>query len=318
MSLINKQSIEQTKLMDQKIADMLQNEVDSHINEQGKLWELDDDHYRASVGINASSLADVRRSPAHYYAHQILGIGRETTPAMEFGSLVHSAILEPHTLHEKYINDQEFVEAVIQDKPDTKSPRATKVYKDLVNNAKLQGKTVLTDKDFTSMSNIVDAVYSHQTAKNILNNGHPEKVLYAQDPDTGLLLKGKMDFILSDGYVVDVKTTKDASRAEFTKSLFNYNYYVQAAFYLHIAKLSLGQSFKNFLFICIEKDEPHQVAIYTPDEGALDAGERVFKRDLRILSECYEKNQWPGYSSKIENIALPHWAFNHLEDYIDG
>lgn len=286
--------------------------------DKGKLWDMTDEEYFGFPGINASSLADVRRSPLHYYDKHILGNKSYSSKAMDFGSLVHAAVLQPEKVHTNFVNNQEFIEAVMKETPDSKKPTATKLYKELVAKAVKSGKTVVDDADFTGMNNILEKVYSHPTAKNMLSNGHAEKVLFAEDPGTGLLLKCKADWILSDGYIIDLKTTRDASYNHFQRSMYNFNYYVQAAFYLHIARNSLGAAFKNFLFICVESTAPHGIAIYRADEAALDAGERVFKRDLRILKECYQSGKWPGYKGTVQNLALPPYAFNQLEDFIDG
>lgn len=287
-------------------------------SEKGKLWDLTDEEYFGFPAVNNSSLPDIRRSPEHYYYNNVLGNKKYQSKAMDFGSLCHAALLQPDTIHEKFVNDQEFIEQVMEEKPDTKSPRATKIYKDLAKAAQAQGKTIVSDADFTGMNRIVDKVYSHPIAKNMLSAGHAEKTVFCEDPTTGLLLKAKMDFILGDGFIIDLKTTEDASMRPFQKSLWNYNYYVQSPFYLHVARNSMGPAFKNFLFLSVESSEPHGLSVYRADEGVLDAGERVFKRDLRLIAQCFNTNKWPGYSTGIQNIALPPWAFNQLEDIIDG
>jgi exodeoxyribonuclease VIII len=282
------------------------------------LHSLPDDVYRAALGINQSSLEDFRTNQRKYHWKHVLGHKDDPTQAMNVGSLFHRTVLEPHTVHEKYISDQIIVEEIKQSRPELVSIAASKEYKEFIKGQEAKGVTVLKQDIFDSVAGMLDAVYSHPYAKNMLKNGTPEAAMFAKDPISGLMLKGKVDFLLSDGYLIDIKSTDDASPDEFKKSVYTYNYYIQAAYYLKLAQLAYGKHFKHFLFICVEKKAPYEVAIYQLDEGALDAGERVMTRDLRMLSQAIAKNEWQGYGNSIKTLTLPHWAWGQLEEKIDG
>ncbi len=280
------------------------------------ILDFTDEAYHNGIGVSNSQLCDFAVTPKKFYYNHVLGNKETGTEAMAIGDLVHKAILEPHLVHECYASDAEIIEKVLEADPKSKRPTATKLYKELLAEYESNGKTILKDEHFEMMRKMVDAVYTHPRAKNMLSNGMAEKCLYAKDPETGLIIRGKADFILIDGIIIDVKTTADASPEQFSGSIWNYRYHVQAAFYLHLAKLAIGAQFKDFVWICLEKKKPYDLAIYTPDAGTLDYGEQMFKKNLNELAKCYEKDVWPGYSSNIEPISVPHWAWNKAEGLI--
>lgn len=314
-----KQQIEITLENNNKLPGAILNQQLEALEQAGGQGIIDfsDEVYHNGIGVSNSQLSDFAVTPKKFHYNHIMGNKDMSSEAMDIGDLVHKAILEPHLVHETYVSDAELLEKVYALKPDSKSPRATKHYKELILEYEVLGKKVLKDEHFDMMRKMVDAVYSHPRAKNMLSNGMAEKCLYATDPETGLVLRGKADFILIDGIIIDVKTTASANPDEFSKSIWNYRYHVQAAFYLHLARLAIGEQFKDFVWICLEKTKPFDdMAIYTPDEGTLDFGQQMFRKNLNELAKCYQTNKWPGYSNNIEQIALPNWAWNKAEGLI--
>lgn len=145
--------------------------------------------------------------------------------------------------------------------------------------------------------------------------------------------------------IVDLKTTEDASPEGFAKSMANYRYDVQHAYYMDGTRLALEQGKctppqkgtaelsvywidpvtgvlcrcrpdfwngypKRFAFIAVEKKPPHAVAVYVLDSDGVDIGRAQYQHDLRIYAECLRTNEWPGYGDKIQTISLPAWHAN--------
>jgi hypothetical protein len=57
--------------------------------------------YRAFPALNQSAAKHILTSPAHYQAY--INTPQEETKALKFGTVVHSAVLEPHTLDDLYV-----------------------------------------------------------------------------------------------------------------------------------------------------------------------------------------------------------------------
>ena len=105
--------------------------------------------------------------------------------------------------------------------------------------------------------------------------------------------------------MVDLKTTKDADWKAFQKSIANFRYHVQAAYYMDNAK-QLGAD--DFIFIAQEKDPPYAVAVYQLEETDIKKGREEYEVNLHQLKQCRKNNSWPGYGNMVMSISLPGWA----------
>lgn len=143
----------------------------------------------------------------------------------------------------------------------------------------------------------------------------------------------------------DLKTTEDASPEGFAKSIANWRYDVQHAFYMDGTRLALEQGKcnppqegkaelsvywtdpvtgvlcrcrpdfwrgypKHFAFIAVEKKPPYAVGVYVLDSEGVEIGRAQYQHDLRVYAECVRTGEWPGYGDKIQTIRLPGWHAN--------
>lgn len=190
-----------------------------------------------------------------------------------------------------------------------------------------EGKTILDDEMFYQLINMRDAVYAHPSANKLLTKvpGKAEVSAYWHDPETGELCRVRPDWWREDGYIVDLKTTTDASPEGFAKSVVNWRYHVQAPYYMDGLNHAAEQSgtdikpIKGFVFLAVEKDacvvngEAKGVGVYVLDEEALHEGAAQYRKNLNTYVLCSNENKWPGYSNKVETLTLPKWAFKSEE-----
>lgn len=185
-----------------------------------------------------------------------------------------------------------------------------------------EGKTILDEELFYQLINMCDAVYAHPSAHKLLTKvpGKAEVSAYWHDPETGELCRVRPDFWREDGYIVDLKTTTDASPEGFAKSLANWRYHVQAPYYMEGMTYAAMQAdidinpIKGFVFLAVEKDacvvngESKGVGVYILDDDAMEQGRIEFRKNLNTYVRCSNENKWPGYSNKVEKLSLPKWA----------
>lgn len=264
------------------------------------IQSISSEAYRSASGVSRSMLEWLTppKTPAHFKAKYIDKlIPNEETPALTMGSLVHRCVLEPDTM-----------EGAFHIKPAgmnfaTKEGKAWKESRD--------HSPIITSKDADAINGMRDSVWSHPKASAILKASEFERSAFVDDD--GLLLKARFDALPKTGNVIaDLKTCESADLESVEKSMFQYGYFRQAAFYLRVANL-LGMKRDFFVFIFVEKTPPYAVACYTPADIVLEAGEMMVNRDLQLLRNCYETNRWPGYSQDIEPCALPPYAMRQLE-----
>ena len=104
-----------------------------------------------------------------------------------------------------------------------------------------------------------------------------------------------------------MKTTQDGRARAFEKSVANYGYARQAAFYRDgFAKV--GVPVEAFVFVAVEKSAPWLVSLFMLDDESMQRGEAMVREDLRTLAECLERDEWPGHPVEIQTISLPPWA----------
>ena len=161
--------------------------------------DMPSDDYHAYPAWNKSSLDLIARSPAHYK----FAAPREASRAMEIGSAVHAAVLEPRVFKRDYV--------LLQDVTD----RRSSVYKEAV---KVHGSaSVLTGTEAVMVECIRETV-QHDIIK---RPGHAEISVFATCSETGLMIKCRFDYLTLCGAAIDLKTTQAARASEFSKSVYN-------------------------------------------------------------------------------------------------
>ena len=258
---------------------------------------LSNEAYHSLKAVSPSQIKVLGRSPLHYF-DRFLAEDRERpepTAAMLLGTALHTAVLEP-----------ELWDSTIAVPPQT-FDRRTKVGKELAAafDAESAGKIVLAPDDADQVRRMADAVRKHPAAGFLLElPGRREASYTWEDPQTGLQCKTRPDWHSLDGrLVVDVKTTRDASRAEFAKSIANLDYHVQAAW----NRAAIGA--EQFLTIAVESTRPFAVAVYPASEAMIAAGDRRIEAAMAQLAQCWASGEWPGYGDIIaEPIELPGWC----------
>lgn len=250
--------------------------------------------YLASPAISKSGLDQINHSPAHYQAW--LKHRPEPTKAMAFGSALHCALLEPDRFTSAY------AEAPDCDKRTTKGKEAFAAWEQ-----ENQGKISLSKDDMEKLRNMQDAFFSHTLVSGALNNAFIERSVFWRDEATGVDCKARPD-IVTDGLILDLKTTEDAGIKEFSRSAFNWRYHVQAAMYLAGASAALKQEFKEFVFIAIEKEPPFAIAVYRADPELLKRGRYEMQENLFTYAKCVINGSWPAYPDVVQTIQLPVWA----------
>lgn len=258
--------------------------------------------YHRHAAVSKSHLDQVARSPLHYWARYVdpNRVEPEPTAAMAIGSAVHTHVLELDQWDARYVTAPEGID---------RRTKAGKAEWEAFTTA-ATGRTVLAKADAEQVMRMGHAVYSHPAAAMLLKQlpGKAETTWMWTDDATGLQCKCRPDWLTDDGsLIIDLKTTEDASPAGFRKSIANWRYHVQAAWYLDGLEHATGTRPEQFIFICVEKKPPYAVAVYAADAEMIAAGAATAARDLEVLATCKAADAWPGYSDQIELISLPAW-----------
>lgn len=174
-----------------------------------------------------------------------------------------------------------------------------------------KGKYLIDKETEERFQGMLESIGNHETAYGLLYHEETvkEESIFWDDPTFGFKCKCRPDIRRpSLELLTDLKTTKDASPAEFSRSCANYNYHVQAAWYLAGINAVQSDWYRDFLFVCVEKSEPFAVAIYRASQLMLDIGRNKIKSVLGTYADCLRSNKWPAYPDEVQELDLPGWA----------
>ena len=206
--------------------------------------------------------------PERYKAHD-----GETTPAMEFGTLVHQIVLEPDSLGHYAVLD---AAAIAGSNPKTgrpyDAPTMTGRWKAAVAGAEQDGRTVVAQSDWDRAHAMRDALAAHPKAARMLFDlpGENEVSAFWRREDD-LRLKARYDRLIS-GAVLDLKTTSaKPGEHSLRRAVWDYGYHPSAAHYLSVAA-GLDLDVETFALVFVGKEPPHYVTVCDFSDDLLGAG----------------------------------------------
>lgn len=222
---------------------------------------------------------------------------------MSMGTTSHTAVLEP----ERFLKDYAIWKST--DAEGKTKQRRGKGWEEF---QKLNdGKVIVKDDEYDEAISLRDAVRRDPIAMKYLAMGEPEIALQWTDNDTGILCRGRIDWMTNVDdqiCIVDLKTTRDASPFAFSKDCAKYSYHLQLAYYADAIELATGQMPKCVV-VAVESHAPYDVVTYIVPEEVLDIGRVVYKELLEKLKFCNESGMWAGQGEMMERyLTLPAWC----------
>lgn len=257
------------------------------------------DYHSDRSRISNSQLSKLKESPKEYYAEYILGKRQEATAAMLRGSMVHTLVFEP----QEYAN-----EYALSPKCDRRTKDGKELWARYIELS--AGKTLIDDNQHDEAERIANAILLHKDfAACMALIDDDAKIEQRIDFDWyGTPSRCKPDLLLPKHKLcVDLKTTADASPDGFAKSVGNFGYHRQQAFYQHAIEQTYGEPFR-FLFAVVETKEPYNTAVYELDQTSVDRGANEIDELINELNIRTANNDWlPEYSKGIVPLTLPRW-----------
>lgn len=229
--------------------------------------------------------------------HHAKNMRIEKTAAMDLGTATHVAILEP----------EKFLTSVIKGPDDRRGNK----WKDVYDEAAAYGKLALTSGDYEKCLYMRDSAHRLSIVRQLTDGlQKTEQSAFWQDEATGLNCRCRPD-LYHPGLAImaDLKTTADASKEAFRKSVAGYGYHMQQAFYSDGWTLSGGGAVEGFVFIAVESFEPFAVAVYELKPSAYMEGKAATRSALETIERCEKMGIWDGYSEDVQELDLPHWAY---------
>lgn len=252
-------------------------------------------NYHSDIDVQSCSLLKpMLVSPAHYRC-QFFEL-RKTSPAMEFGTLIHTLVLEPHLFLSQY--------AVFSGKRDGRDKEykafcATNPGKTVIDDVALQTARILTDK-------ILHRIFRGRMFGDYLAEGEPEASIYFTDPSTDIRCRVRVD-LLHPEYLFDLKTSAFIAIREWLRHALSLDYDLQAYMYaLGHCLFSGREKPLPFVFITAESDRPFSVSSFMVGESFIAEGGRKYREAMSGLSACSAVGHWPDAGADA-TLDLEHW-----------
>lgn len=154
-------------------------------------------------------------------------------------------------------------------------------------------------------------------------SGTPEQSLFWEDHRHQIWRRARLDWVPTwfypDGKLVvpDYKTCKSADPVKLQRTLVDYGYDQQAAWYSDAAEaLGLAPHGVRFVFVFQEKEPPYVVSVLEPDEVVLERGRARNWLAMTLYAECRASGVWPGYVEGVGVLELPRWVESEFQDEV--
>lgn len=262
-----------------------------------------DDEYHADTLVPGGSLSStgakaLLRSPAHYKWQQENRVDKAT---FDVGHAVHSMVLGVGL----------DIVAIPEEILASNGAASTKEAKEFIANARKAGKVPLKADVVAECKALTESVLAHPLARALLERpGKAEQSVFAQDPQTKVWLRARIDYLPDPGdeqtVIVDLKTAVSADPRDFGRATAEWGYDVQAVWYESLLNLT-RESDTSFRFIVVEKSAPYLVSVIELDAEYAQIGRARMRRAIDTFKECVEKNEWPGYPEISNLVGPPTW-----------
>lgn len=257
--------------------------------EYGEFDIEDIEEYASIKALNSSSLKQGEKTSLHIDA-TLDGRLKYTKKEFDFGFEFHCMLFEPEKFNQLfYISKQHLGKKTNIDK--------AALLKELPYNG---GKERIDLDDGEIMKRMVESLNSHPGIRDLIEaSGFIERTIIWKDVDFNINCKGRIDKLIPDNFIIDLKSTKDACESYFSKDFKKYGYALQAAFYLDgYRALYPNANSIEFAFIAIDKQEPYLCELYEVSEKTINEARNKYKNYIRNYID-YKNNPDILYTSKV-------------------
>lgn len=254
------------------------------------------DDYRARKAINATAIKAGARSMKHM--HHALTSGREPSPAMAWGTLVHEFAL----------GTPDFV--IYQGIRRGKEWDAFQ--------AANTGRRIIIESERKALldeAGLVRSLLDDPDAGPLLEGADMEQPIYWEEPGIGQC-KALPD-VWNAGDLADLKTCQSVAERDFTASSWRMGYHFQLAWYRRGCR-AIGLEVKRVFIIAVESSAPFDVAVFSVSDMLLDWAEAECLRIAKRYVECVAEESFPGQHAGPLVLIQPEWADEQIQSQFDG
>ena len=274
-------------------------EADEQEPEQGIVLDLPEAAYHAHPSLSSTGARRILDSPARFRWEQQHPVVKD---AFDVGKAVHAEVLGVGA------------RLVVVDADSWR----TKAAKEARDEARAAGQVPILSGDVEDIRAMAAAVLAHPVARSLFERpGAAEVSLFGIDEPTGTALRARFDFLPDPvpgvrTIAVDLKTTRSADPRKFGRSVAEFGYHQQEAWYRDLLGQVRGDD-AAFVFVAVENTAPWLVSVCELTADAVAVGRSRNRVAVDLYASCAAADDWPGYGMDIFPIDLPAWAVYEAE-----
>ena len=268
--------------------------------------------YHAAPGISSSALKAGQVSMAHMREYVTAG-GKDATPAMRWGTLIHAAVLEPEVFSAKC--------AIWRGRPLKSGARKGEITLDRTGAewasfVQEEGGGgcgwIITADEQAALLRMQASVHADPLAHQLIASHAHEVSMFWDDPMYG---RGKARL---DGWhnerasAFDLKTTANIVPGRFLANAERMHYHVQFGWYSHGCE-RVSRWPWHWHIITLEQSPPYAVVVYEVDDGVLEAGAEAATDTAKAYRASEVTGSWPGPCEGVQVYERPQWAVPEVE-----
>ncbi|KJV08005.1 PD-(D/E)XK nuclease-like domain-containing protein [Methylocucumis oryzae] len=224
--------------------------------------DIPNEVYHALPGISGSNLPLLAESNKHLDNKHLFAM---SSPSLQLGSLVHTMVLEPHDVFNRYVVMPRFEGKA---KTGMSVANAESIFKQ-----EHRQKAIIDAEEFKKAERMATNVTA--ICGDIINQGIKERSLFAKVE--GLILKCRLDIDLEDvGDDYDLKTIalgqKEFSNATIRSHIIKYRYHWSAAL-RNAVRRELGKDVRDSYLIFVSSTPPNMVRVIKIDPAWIEQAE---------------------------------------------
>lgn len=274
--------------------------------------------------MSGSRLEVFRRSPLQY--RHSLTAEPKVTPALERGTALHLALLEPEKFEGRYVVIGTCEGRLKNGNPCSyqgswwREGQSFCKRHDPLDGAPMDPEVeVLTETEMAKVVGMRDAIMERddpgaRRARSMFEgDGAFEVTIIFDDPETGVRCRIRPDrLVRRAGMHVALKSARAASGYAFRRDAESRGYFRSLALYRRGLQ-AVNWPYQHTSVLAIEPEPPHDLECWlveegTPD-GALETADREVTEALRDFVRCRDDDFWPGYNrGELKLLTRPGWA----------
>ena len=273
------------------------------------VYGMDYHDYRSAGYLAKSDLDLININPSLYEWKRTAPIVKSKKKSLEFGTLFHKCVLEPVEFQKEFMEVLNFkdietsLELLDLWGVEVEEGSTAEQIQNKFEKAVSKGACGYTHEDIEKCCIMNQSLQAHPYFEELFYTGEAEVSYFLDDFASSLGVKCRADFVNDDNNtIIDLKTT--SRPAELAKSIIQYRYDVQAAYYKDIIKAITGVDYR-FIFCFVSTAvlyDSYPVYFVELTDAQLHEAREKYKANLEEYREYTQ-----GGNISFININVKKW-----------